>query len=175
MIDLASAPDCLHWLWIEVYAITGVMVTLLMWFALLDLGLILSLRWSVTQLAAFNRIANWHGGVLAGPMLRIRGLALAVTVTATVPATAPWIAETWIKAASLSAGRVVAEVVPPDSIFVGSPAQVIRMRFPEYFVEVLCRRPGCSRLTLETVRKLAEHPARQHDCVIFCHIRTASK
>lgn len=103
-VGLASAPIYLHWLGIEAYAITGVMVMMLMWFALLDLGLTPALSRSVTQFVAGTRDANWLGGVLAG-LERLFGV-LALVAIAAVAAVAPWVAETWIEAAALPTATV---------------------------------------------------------------------
>ncbi len=54
---LVSAPIYLHYLGIEAYALTGVLITLQMWFALLDLGLSPTLSRAVTQFVAGTRDA----------------------------------------------------------------------------------------------------------------------
>lgn len=100
VVGLAAAPIYLHWLGIEAYALTGVLVTLQMWFVLLDLGLGPALSRAMTQFAAGTREAVWLGSVLAS-LERVFAV-LAIIAVATMAAAAPWLAGVWLEASALS-------------------------------------------------------------------------
>lgn len=106
---LTSAPVYLHYLGIEAYAITGVLITLQMWFAVLDLGLSPALSRSVTQFTAGTRDADWLGSVYRG--LERIFLLIAVLVAVLVAVAAPWLTEAWLDASTLPGSTVTQSLV----------------------------------------------------------------
>ena len=88
VVALLATPAYIYFLGIEAYALTGFLVTLQTWFAVLDFGLSPALSRSVTQFAAGRRDEAWIGSIFRA-MERI--FLIAACVIATVVAfSAPW-------------------------------------------------------------------------------------
>lgn len=101
---LAAAPAYLHYLGIEAYALAGVLVTVQMWFTLLDLGLSPALSRAVTQFTAGTRDAAWLGSVFRG-FERIF-MAAATAAILAVAGAASWLAGSWLEADALPQATV---------------------------------------------------------------------
>lgn len=103
-----ATPVYLHYLGIEAYGLTGILVTLQAWFALLDMGLTPALSRSVTQFAAGSRDSSWLWSIVKGLERLYGGVASIATVV--MIAAAPWAATSWLHTQQLAYSDVVASL-----------------------------------------------------------------
>jgi O-antigen/teichoic acid export membrane protein len=103
-----ATPVYLHYLGIEAYGLTGILVTLQAWFALLDMGLTPALSRSVTQFAAGSRDGSWIWSIVKGLERLYGGVAAVATVL--MVAIAPWAATSWLHTQQLAKNDVVASL-----------------------------------------------------------------